>query len=475
VSSSETWSAINAALRFGWRGLQGGSSLHILLRERRTRLTYESILARCDTFYAEYGGWPTEDDKRPVPGHPDESWQNIAAALSGGLKGLPGGSSLPRLLKEYRGRKNLHDQSDLSREEILQWLDQFHAEFGEWPATRGETRPVPGHPDESWGRVDNALKIGFRGLSGGESLALLLQKERGRRNIRSLPKLTTSLILGLCDQFRSEFGEWPSSEDTRPVPGYPDEKWIGLDSALMLGRRGLPGSLSLAKLLQEARGRVHKHLQCDLTEEVIVTWMKDEHSRTGKWPNGLSKEPIVGHEEETWFRLNGCLSKGLRGLPSGSSIAILLERYGLKRHKLRQPSVTISQVVSWIADFFAKYHEYPTRLDTHGVPSHPDETWSALDDALRFGRRDLPKGMTLVKLLELHFDRPRLIANTDLDLPTLKGWAKQFHKLHGEYPRRKGETRPVPGAPKEKWSAIISCLYKGGRGLPSGLTIRDLQ
>jgi hypothetical protein len=38
----------------------------------------------------------------PIEEAPDETWQVVEAALQGGLRGLPGDSSLARLIAEYR-------------------------------------------------------------------------------------------------------------------------------------------------------------------------------------------------------------------------------------------------------------------------------------------------------------------------------------------------------------------------------------
>lgn len=44
-----------------------------------------------------------------------------------------------------------------------------------------------------------------------------------------------------------------------PVVDAPGESWAGLDSSLRYGKRGLPGGLSLAKLLAQAGRKKHRH------------------------------------------------------------------------------------------------------------------------------------------------------------------------------------------------------------------------
>jgi hypothetical protein len=65
----------------------------------------------------------------------------------------------------------------LSVEQVLAWADAHFVRTGRWPtATSG---PVCGAPGEEWRYVDAALRLGFRGLRGGDSLGRLLHRARG--------------------------------------------------------------------------------------------------------------------------------------------------------------------------------------------------------------------------------------------------------------------------------------------------------
>ena len=66
----------------------------------------------------------------------------------------------------------------LTVEQILAWADAHHARTGRWPHTK--SGPVEGAPGEAWGNIDNALRLGRRGLPGGDSLARLLDRRRAR-------------------------------------------------------------------------------------------------------------------------------------------------------------------------------------------------------------------------------------------------------------------------------------------------------
>ena len=50
---------------------------------------------------------------------------------------------------------------------------------------------------------------------------------------------------------------------------------------------------------------------------------------------------------ETWAIINGSLSKGRRGLPSGSTLAQLLEENRGVRNKQNLPGLTVDQILQW--------------------------------------------------------------------------------------------------------------------------------
>ena len=84
---------MNSALRGGWRGLPGGSSLLIHLRKHRgvsthgkIRFTEKQILAWADAYLAEHGKWPSHNSG-PITGTA-ETWLAVDAALRWGMRGL---------------------------------------------------------------------------------------------------------------------------------------------------------------------------------------------------------------------------------------------------------------------------------------------------------------------------------------------------------------------------------------------------
>lgn len=255
--SGEKWSNIDVSLDRGGRSLPGGSSLAKLLAKERgvpnikalPVLTTKLILQWADAHHQRTNSWPNQSSG-VVPDAPSEKWGNIDNALSSGLRGLPGGSSLAQLLAENRGVRNTRTLPKLTIEQILEWADAHHKETGSWPKIgSGVIRSACG---EKWGSIENCLRQGLRGLPGGSSLPQLLAQHRGAQNHLMLPKLTTRQILRWAETHRQKTGEWPKVKSGR-VLNAPTEKWANIDAALTHGRRGLPGSSSLAKLLAEKR------------------------------------------------------------------------------------------------------------------------------------------------------------------------------------------------------------------------------
>jgi hypothetical protein len=105
----EVWSAIDADLFDGCRGLPGGTSLPQLLAEHRRvrnkgrlpRLTIKQVLEWADAHRRRTGRWPTAESG-PVLRASGETWHAVNLALWQGLRGLPGGDSLSQVLQRYR-------------------------------------------------------------------------------------------------------------------------------------------------------------------------------------------------------------------------------------------------------------------------------------------------------------------------------------------------------------------------------------
>jgi DNA-binding XRE family transcriptional regulator len=139
--------------------------------KRLPRFKVSKILVWADAHCHRTGNWP-QKDSGPIVGAPGETWLAVEMALHHGRRGLPGGSSLARLLAEKRGKRNFGNLPTLPVKRILSAADAHFRRTGSWPHVK--SGPIPELPGESWNRVQKALVAGFRGLPGGSSLYQLL-------------------------------------------------------------------------------------------------------------------------------------------------------------------------------------------------------------------------------------------------------------------------------------------------------------
>jgi hypothetical protein len=288
----------------------------------KPKLTIGKILRWADAHRRRTGCWPSPHSG-PIPESPGDSWSAIDACLSAGYRGLPAGGTLAQLLALRRGRRHKGALPGLSEAQILRWADAHRRRAGAWP-TRN-SGPIPGSGEETWLAVDGALYHGRRGLPGGDSLARLLARARGR-NRNDLPALEVGQILRWADAHHARTGKWPAA-NTGPVYGAPGESWGAINSALVMGYRTLPGGSSLAALLAEHRGRRNRAAVPPLSEALILAWADAHHARGGRWPHA-SSGPVADAPGENWHAINQALAYGARGLPGGDSLARLLVRHG---------------------------------------------------------------------------------------------------------------------------------------------------
>jgi hypothetical protein len=364
---------------------------------RRTELTVEQILVWADAFHARTGKWPEAKNGR-VWEPADENWRNIDNALRQGLRGLHRGQSLARLLAKHRGKRNRKALPKFTIAQILTWADSYLARKGTWPhSSDGLIEETNG---ETWWSVDMALRHGQRGMPGGSSLARLLAGKRRVPNRAALPRLTVRQILQWSDELHRRTGNWPNAK-TGPVDGAAGETWLAVDQALKHGNRGLRPGSSLAKLLGRHRHVVRHVRKRLLTAGEILSWADSHFARTGKWPRTASG-PIPEAPGETWQRVHNALIQGRRGLPGGESLAHFVATRRKLRTKVTMPKLTQRQILDWARSFHRRRGYWPTRIEGP-IPNSHGETWSAVDSALKEGRRGLPRKSSLSQLIRRHF------------------------------------------------------------------------
>jgi hypothetical protein len=359
-----------------------------------TPLTIPKILAWADAFYARNDRWPNVGSGR-VAESPRNNWHAIDAALRTGGRGLRGGSSIAGLLAESRGMCDRRNPPELTVAEILRWADLFKARSGRWP--HSASGPVADAVGESWARINRCLETGGRGLAGGSSLLRLLAESRGKRTRADNTPLTVTEILAWADAHHARVGRWPQ-RSSGPVAEAPGETWRRINYALATGTRGLPSGSSLARLLEQWRSKPDENDLMPLALPEIETWARAFLARTGTWPTPRSS-PVLEAPGETWQKIDYALVKGRRGLPGGSSLARLRKELLVPHGLAILGSLSIPQILAWAEQYQSRTGAWPTTL-SGGVPEAPGETWQYINHCLIRGRRGLPGGSSLRRLLE---------------------------------------------------------------------------
>jgi hypothetical protein len=133
-------------------------------------------------------------------------------------------------------------------------------------------------------------------------------------------------VLHWADRHCRRTGRWPTAA-SGPVGGAPGENWGAINLALVRGNRGLPGGASLARLLEEHRGRRNQGPAPRLREQQVLRWADRHRRRTGRWPTAASGA-VADAPGENWKALASALYAGNRGLHGGETLARFLRRHG---------------------------------------------------------------------------------------------------------------------------------------------------
>ncbi len=395
------------------------------------------------------------------------TWNAVQMALQVGRHGLPGGTTLARLLAEHRGVRNHMDLPRLTSQRILAWADAHRERTGNWPTSR--SGPIVDAPGETWEGVQAALSLGARGLPGGSSLARLLHAKRGARNKARLPPLTPSRIIRWARAHRDRTGRWPGTNSGR-IPGSGGETWNGVDQALRRGLRGLVPGSSLARLLGEEGLKGNPRSRLPLTISRILRWADIHREETGQWPR-IASGRVHHTRGERWDSIDNALRQGFRGLPGGSSLPQLLAERRGARHARRPPRLTPETILAWADAHQSRTGAWPTATSGR-IRTAPGETWKAVNAALREGGRGLAGGSSLAQLLAEHRGVPNRADLPPFSVEQILAWADAYHARTGGWPDYL--SGPIPEAPGENWSKVHAALYLGLRGLAGGSSLARL-
>lgn len=259
--SDETWERIADAMTKGMRGLKGDISLTRLLAKRRgaqdarrirSNITREQIVEWARLHHLRTQTWPSRDSGR-VASAPDLTWSTIHATLKRGGENLPGGESLPQLLRKEFFIWSKRGNRPLSISLIMKWADDHHSRKGRWPVVMSGQIPRQKH---TWAAINEALIHGRCGLKGGTTLATLLRAQRGAAYDKRLVRWTETQILQWAEEHFRRSGAWPTRKSG--ICRSANAPWSTIDRALREGRQGLGGGSSLGALLDRKRRATSK-------------------------------------------------------------------------------------------------------------------------------------------------------------------------------------------------------------------------
>ena len=281
--------------------------------------------------------------------------------------------------------------------------------------------------------------------------------------------LTEEQILAWADSHYERTGEWPKVK-FGAVVDVPRETWSGINAALELGLRGLPGKGSLARLLADNRGVRNQANLSPLSLDQILVWANEHNGRTGHWPR-IESGPVFEAPSETWKGIQMALVNGLRGLTGGSSLAQLLaERRGARNH-YDLPEYSVEQILVWADLHYERTGQWPNE-HSGVVTDAPNETWGRINSALLEDIRGLNGGSSLARLLAEHRRKRNHLDLLDLTEEQILVWADALHARTGKWPIVKSGA--VAEAPGETWNGIEHALRIGNRGLPRGSSLAQL-
>jgi hypothetical protein len=261
------------------------------------------------------------------------------------------------------------------------------------------------------------------------------------------------------------------------VHGAPAETWPAINTALEKGVRGLQGGSSLIRLLAAKRGVRNRMALPPLPIKQILKWCDEFHKKAGTWPKNSSMpgKHIPGSNGDTWLAVDSSLRAGRRGLPGGSSLAMLLaEERGVRNiHDL--PRLTIDQILKWADAFKRSTGRWPKLDDWRdAIPSTGGETWGNVFQAVANGLRGLPGGFTFWELLTKRRGFRNINRLPPLTEVQILEWADAYFKRHGQWPACRSKPQLIPNTLGERWFNVHQALLKGLRGMRHGSSLARL-
>jgi hypothetical protein len=415
-----TWSAINAVLWKGGRGLPGGSSLAQLVekefgiknRANIPLLTENKICEWIQQFIDKYKRKPIIADgviEFALDEYAGETWGKINDSLMNGMRGMPKGSSLTKIIEKQFGIRGYCTPPNLSLDMIRNWIHQHITKHKKKPTVKNGIVEFAENEFKgiSWASVANAMSKGTRGLAKGLSLAQFIQKEFGISNHYSLPPISVSIILQWINAFIKKYNRKPTQNDgiiEFARSEYKNITWHSVNFFLWKGGRGLPKGSSLAQFIEKKLGIRNRNIPPSFTEDQILDWIGQYFVKYKKKPtktSGIVEFAERNYRGTTWSEIDSSFKRGKRGLHISSLAQFIQKKLDIKR-RTHPPDLNLELILDWAQKYYSKYNIKPTaknKVIEFAINDHQGETWLAVDAALRKGRRGLAGGSSLANLI----------------------------------------------------------------------------
>jgi hypothetical protein len=206
-----------------------------------------------DAWRQEHGSYPTSHSGKVREGSAD-TWTGYDLALRLGLRGLSGGTSLAKLLRQNRNAPRVLTRKKHTVEQILSWADAWRERTGKWPLIKDGS--IPEAPGETWSSVSKFLSRGASELGYKTTLPKLLNEMRGVPIYHVVPALNEETILEWADRYHERTGNWPKST-SGDIPEAPGDTWARISWALNNGSRSLKKWRSIKPFIRVVVGLPH--------------------------------------------------------------------------------------------------------------------------------------------------------------------------------------------------------------------------
>lgn len=205
----------------------------------------------------------------------------------------------------------------------------------------------------------------------------------------------------------------------------------------------------------------------NLTIDQVLAYIDTFYERYGKWPM-VTSEPVDGMTFG-WKSLDSYLRAGLRGLPSGLSVANVLEKYRGVQNIYNQRPLT----VKWIVKEMRRHNEltghYPTQAS--GKIHLTGETWAGVEIALARCIRGIEEKSSIAKLREQYLGVTNKKNQPPLSLDWVEEQIRRFYRDTAQFPSQ--ESGAIPDS-AETWSRVHGALYSGSRGIKRKVSLSTL-